>query len=221
MKLFPLSGGWCSMMLREFSYVDLFYSNQPSIRGTAMQTQTSWSISYTQSDVDTIREQIVQTESAKRRWLLLALLITIGGLVVTVALLSTSYALYASSESRKDELATENEALKKQVAETRQELDARIAQDAKDAEARAESQATLDRLQPQVARSMASGSEIASFARMVYELPGHRIEMNSQPPDKIFRNWKISSGQATEIYTLVGGYLDGKWVVYSNLVARR
>lgn len=183
--------------------------------------QTNWSISYTQSDVNTIREQIVQDETAKRRWLLLALLITVGGLVLTVALLSTSYALYARSVSERDELRAENSTLKQRFDQTRQQLETISAREAKETEARAEAQATLERLRQQVLRSTSSPGETASFARLVYELPGHRIELDDRPSDNIFRNWKVTNGQTTEIYTLVGGFLDGKWVIYSNLVARR
>jgi hypothetical protein len=31
----------------------------------------------------------------------------------------------------------------------------------------------------------------------------------------------VSADSATEIYTVVGGFADGKWVIYSNLVARK
>ncbi|HSE98132.1 MAG TPA: hypothetical protein VLD57_07705 [Blastocatellia bacterium] len=180
-----------------------------------------WSISYTQSDVDTIREQIVQDESAKRRWLLLALIITIGGLVVTVALLSTSYGLYARSVSARDTLSTENATLKREATAARQELAARTEKDEREAEIRNEAQAMLDRLRQSVLSSSASAGEIASFAKMVYGLPQGRLELYSKPPDRVFRNWKVANGETTEIYTLVGGFVDGKWVVYSNLIARR
>ena len=56
---------------------------------------------------------------------------------------------------------------------------------------------------------------------MVHALPNSKVELDSKPPDKLFRNWKVTIGGATETYTLVGGFVDGKWVVYSNLVARR
>jgi hypothetical protein len=138
-----------------------------------------------------------------------------------VTLLSTSYALYARSASERDELAAENATLKKQGAEARQLIEAQSAREAKEAEARAESQATFDRLRQQVLNAGSSPTQTANFARLVYDLPGHHVELDARPPDKIFRNWKITNGTTTEIYTLVGGFVDGKWVVYSNLVARR
>jgi hypothetical protein len=56
---------------------------------------------------------------------------------------------------------------------------------------------------------------------MVSALPYGKVELDTKPPDKLFRNWKVTKGATTEIYTLVGGFVDGKWVVYSNLVARK
>ncbi|HJZ67543.1 MAG TPA: hypothetical protein VKF81_05315 [Blastocatellia bacterium] len=184
-------------------------------------THDEWVISYTQGDVDTIREQIQQTESMKRRWLVLALIIVIAALAGAIALLSTNYALYSSSQSSKKSLQDENAALKSRADQAQQQLDAKNAKEASDSQTRAEAQAKLNRLLPAVLSEKASGGEVASFARMVYNLPGGRIELDRKPPDKLFRNWKVTNGSATEVYTLVGGTVDGKWVVYSNLVARR
>lgn len=194
-------------------------TNQPPHAGT--RTHNEWAVSYNQSDVDTIREQIEQTESAKRRGLLLALVVTIAALVGAIVLLSTSYALYSSSESDKKKVVQENAALKSRADQTQQQLDSKNAQEAKQAEARADAQTKLQTLLPAVLRDNASPGEVASFARMVHSLPGNRVELESKPPDKLFRNWRVTVGATTETYTLVGGFVDGKWVVYSNLVARR
>lgn len=178
-------------------------------------------VHYGQSDIDTIRDQIEQTESAKRHWLFLALIISIAALVGSIVLLSTNYALYSKSESDKKKLAQENATLKSHADETQQQLDAKNAQDAKDAEARAEAQTKLQPLIPAVLQGNASPAQITSFARMVHALPAGRVELDTKPPDKLFRNWKASVGSTTEIYALVGGFVDGKWVVYSNLISRR
>jgi cell division protein FtsB len=184
-------------------------------------THNEWAVSYNQSDVDNIRDQIEQTESAKRRWLFLALVVTIAALAGAIVLLSTNYALYSSSESDKKKLAQENAALKSRADQTQQQLDSKNAQDAKQTEARADAQTKLQTLLPAVLRGSASPGEVASFARMVHALPDNRVELDSKPPDKLFRNWRVTVGSTTETYTLVGGVVDGKWVVYSNLVARR
>jgi cell division protein FtsB len=194
-------------------------TNQPPHQGT--RTTNEWAVNYNQSDVDNIREQIEQTESAKRRWLFLALIISIVALAGAIVLLLTNYALYSSSESEKKKLIQENAALKSRADQTQQQLDAKNAQEAKQAEARAGAQTKLQTLLPAVLRGSASPGEVASFARMVYDLPNRRIELEGKPPDKLFRNWKVTNGSTTDVYTLVGGLVEGKWVVYSNLVARR
>lgn len=193
-------------------------TNQPSHAAT--RTHNEFAVNYNQSDVDNIREQIEQTESAKRRWLFLALIITIAALAGAIVLLSTNYALYSSSESEKKRLVQENAALKQRADQTQQQLDAKLAKENSEAQTRAEAQAKLDKLLPAVLNDKAGGGEVASFARMVYHLPGSRVELERKPPDKLFRNWKLTSGGTTEVYTLVGGMVDGKWVISSNLVAR-
>jgi cell division protein FtsB len=194
-------------------------TNQTPQAGT--RTHNEWAVNYNQSDVDNIRDQIEQTESAKRRWLFLALVATIAALVGAIVLLSTNYALYSASESDKKKLAQENVALKSRADQTQQQLDSKNAQETKQAEARAEAQTKLQTVLPAVLRGSASPGEVASFARMVHALPNNRIELDSKPPDKLFRNWRVTVGSTTETYTLVGGVVDSKWVVYSNLVARR
>lgn len=191
-------------------------TNQSPHAGT--RTHNEFAVNYNQSDVDNIRQQIEQTESAKRRWLLLALVIAIAALVGAIVLLSTNYALYSSSESEKKRLIQENAALKQRADQTQQQLDAKMAKDNAEAQTRAEAQAKLDKALPAVLNDSAGGGEVASFARMVYHLPGSRVELDRKPPDKLFRNWKVATGGDTEVYTLVGGLVDGKWVVYSNLV---
>jgi cell division protein FtsB len=193
--------------------------NQPPHAGT--RTDSEFAVNYNQSDVDNIRDQIEQTESAKRRWLFLVLVVTIAALVGAIVLLSTNYALHSSSESEKKKLIQENAALKSRADQTQQQLDSKNLQETKDATARADAQTKLQTILPAILRGSAGPGEITSFARMVHALPNGRIELESKPPDKLFRNWKVSVGGTTEIFTLVGGVVDGKWVVYSNLVARR
>lgn len=176
-----------------------------------------WVVNYRQSDVDTIREQIEQTEATKRRFLLLILIVAMAALAGTIVLLSTSYALYSSSQTSKKKLEQEHAELKTRADQTQQQLDSKIAKETSDAATRADAQQKLDKLLPAV---LGGGGEVGSFARMIYNLPDRRIELDKKPPDKLFRNWRVTTGSTTETYTLVGGFVDGKWVVYSNLVAR-
>ena len=182
---------------------------------------SEFAVHYGQSDVDTIREQIEQTEAMKRRWLFLAMIVSIAALVGAIVLLSTNYALYSSAESDKKALVQENAALKSRADQTQQQLDAKNAEDAKEAEARAEAESKRQNVLTPVLRGTAGPREIANFAKLVHALPNSMIQLDSSPPNKLFRNWKVDVGSKTETYTLVGGFVDGKWVVYSNLVARK
>ena len=188
---------------------------------TGLRARNQWTVNYTQGDVDTIREQIVQDEHAKRHWLVLALLVVLAALAGAIVLLSTNYAMYSSTKSENKSLADENASLKVRSDQTQQQLDARTAQEARDAEERAKAQSKLDKIMPGVLNGHTGGAELASFARTIYYLPNSRVVLDSKPPDSLFRNWKVSSGSTTETFTLVGGFVDGKWVVYSNLIARR
>jgi cell division protein FtsB len=180
-----------------------------------------WVISYTQNDLDAIREQFEQTEAMKRRWLVIALVAALVALVGVLVLMSTNSLQYRSMAADKHQLTEENAALKKQADQAQQQLAAREAKDQADAQARSDAQSRLSGLSPAVVSGKASAGEIARFARMVYELPGSRIELSGKPPDEIFRNWKVRNGDTNELYALVGGFVDGKWVVYSNLLSRR
>lgn len=183
--------------------------------------RNQWAVSYNQGDVDTIREQIEQNEAAKRRWLVLALLITVAALIGVIVLASSGYALYSSSQTEKRRLTEENAALKAAGEQCKQQLKAATAAQERDAQARADAQARLGTLLPAVLRSSASDTDTAAFARMVYTLPQAHVEVEQKPPDKLFRNWRYKADSGIETYTLVGGFVDGKWIIHSNLVARK
>ncbi|HYV04849.1 MAG TPA: hypothetical protein VFB82_09695 [Blastocatellia bacterium] len=178
-------------------------------------------ITYNQRDVDAIREQIEQTESSKRRGLLLALGLSTAALIGSIVWLSTTYALYSVSKSDKQKLIQENNALRLRADQTQVQLDAANDMLARNSQHKAAAQAKFDKLLPEVMKGNASPGEVASFAQMVHSEASGRLELDQKPPDKLFRNWRSTGGEAPGTYTLVGGFVDGKWVVYSNLVARR
>src|SRR5215470_14326926 len=86
-----------------------------------------FTVNYTQRDVDAIREQIEQGQAAKRRLIVLALIVVIAALVGAVILLSTSYGLYAKSNSDRQRLTDENAGLKSQSEKCEQQLAAKKA----------------------------------------------------------------------------------------------
>jgi len=179
-----------------------------------------WAISYTQSDVDTIREHIEQDQAAKRRLLLIALGISTTALVVAIILLSSAYALYAKGRSTIDSLTSENASLKSKAEDANRQLEEIRAKEARIAETRAAAAARLDKALP-TALSDASASGRANLAQMIYELPDHCVEAGNKPPDTLFHNWKVRTDSGTNVYTLVGGLVNGKWVIYSDLISER
>jgi cell division protein FtsB len=186
----------------------------------AISSRKEWSVSYTQSDVETIREQIQQEQSAKRRLLLLALVVIAGALVGAIVLLSTSYGLYSRSLSQRQALSDENSGLKAQAAECNQQLaDLKQKQVVSD-QTRADARARLQKILPAALAPSGGGHEASTLASMVYSLPAHQIEVDRKPPNTLFRNWRVKVGEVTTTYALVGGFVDGKWVIYSNLIAR-
>jgi hypothetical protein len=178
-------------------------------------------VTYTQRDVETIREQIQEEQAAKRRLLFLALIVTAAALVGAIFLLSTSYALYSRSQSAKERLGEDNASLRSQGEECKRLLDTARAKEEKANQIRVQAQEKLDKILPSALASGSGGREAALLAQMVFQMPEHMVELARKPPDTLFRNWRISANAASDTYTLVGGFVDGKWVIYSNLVARR
>lgn len=178
--------------------------------------RSSWT--YTQSDVDTLREQIEQDEAAKRRWLLLLLLLTSAALVGLIIWMATNYALYSSSESEKRRLTDENTSLKAQVSKYQKDLSAYADKEKKQEEAIAKAKESVTKMLP----GALGGVNVPAFARQVYESPNSRVEMDTVPPSMLFKNWRATNDAGgTDVYTLVGGNVNGKWVIYSNLVAHQ
>jgi hypothetical protein len=138
-----------------------------------------------------------------------------------IALLSSSYAMYASTQAENKQLTQQNAAAVKTGNEAQQALDELRAREAKQESAKAESQAMMQKLASGMPLDdYGSALNGGKFAKAVHQMGG-RVETGARPPDKLFRNWKVSGDSASEIYTVVGGFVDGKWVVYSNLVARK
>lgn len=188
----------------------------PRENSSTSSTGGGWS--YTQNDVDTLREQIEQNEAAKRRWLLL-LLVTVGGaLVGSIVLLSTTYTLYSSGEAEKENIAQENAALKAQLDKCQKELAVYQEREQKQADAVAKARESVNQMLP----GAWSGVNVGQFARQVYESPESRVEVERLPPSSLFRNWRATNdGGGTDVYTLVGGFVKGRWVIYSNLISRQ
>src|ERR1044072_3882896 len=157
---------------------------------------------YTQSDVDTLREHIQETERVKRRWRFLFLLLTAAALVGAIVWLSTNFAMYAASETEKKKFAEENTSLKVQLSKIQKDLASYVDKEKKQAETVEKAKQSRSQMLP----GALGGSNVPAFAKMVYESPNSRVEMDSLPPSLLFRNWKMpNEAGGVDVYTLVGG----------------
>lgn len=173
---------------------------------------------YTQSDVDTLREHIQETERVKRRWLVLLLLLTVVALIGCIVWLSTNYAMYAANEAEKRKFAEENASLKAQLSKTQKDLAGFMDKEKKQADAVEKAKQSVTQMLP----GALGGANVPAFAKMVYESPNSRVEIDSIPPSNLFHNWKMpNESGGVDVYTLVGGNVGGKWVIYSNLISRQ
>jgi cell division protein FtsB len=135
----------------------------------ATQSRDERAVYYSQNDVEVIREQIVQGEAMKRRWLILGLILATAGLAGTIALLSSSYASYARTEAQNDQLTQQNAATAKRSNEQQQALDALTDRDARQESAKAEALA----LEQKVLSGAPGNADLSPiqggrFARAVY-----------------------------------------------------
>ncbi len=173
---------------------------------------------YTQSDVDTLREHIQETERVKRRWLFLLLLLTAAALVGSLVWLSTNFAMHAASEAEKKKFAEENAGLKAQLGKAQKDLAVYVDKEKKQVETVEKAKQSVTQMLP----GALGGVNVPAFAKLVYESPSSRVEMESIPPSMLFRNWKMpNESGGVDVYTLVGGNVGGKWVIYSNLISRQ
>jgi|GEM_PF-833003 len=175
-------------------------------------------VMYTQDHVDMIREQLLAAEAAKRKFLLLLTVVAFLGLVGSLAFLGAKYAQFALAKSELSAAQAENASLKSELQKAKEALQLKEAQEARSKQAIKERDERLSILLPKVLRDEASGAEIGEFAQLVSSLPDRKIEVERMPPDKLFRNWRVIRGGTVEIYSLIGGFVQGRWVIYSNLV---
>ena len=187
----------------------------------AGRARSDLTISYTPGDVEVIRSQIIQGEALKRRWMILGLLIVTGALATVIVLLYTSYALYSNASTKNKELTHQSLVNQREAEEARHALDEKTAREEANLRRKNEASQLMRQLLPSVTSGVAVSPNVGGkFAKALFETGG-RIESETKPSDKLFRNWKVNSDSMSEIYTVVGGFTDGKWVIYSNLVSRR
>lgn len=168
-----------------------------------------------------VRRQTIQIESEKRAFLRLALTVVSALLVASLLLTAVLYRNYSvaddklqSAEDRARDAEAKYQGASRELAEKKATLD-------KLNEKAANQNAVIKSITPKLIGNVASNEEIAALAHAIYQQPGHSITLPSIPPDNVLRRYKIRADGQTNTYVLVAGLVDGKWVLYSNLLARK
>jgi hypothetical protein len=175
---------------------------------------------YSQQEYDMMRRQTLQVEAEKRA--IFKTLLTGVSIILALSLLILGYLYRQYSQSSSLISAAEARAAlaESQFQQANQELQDKRAQLEGIAQREAQRNEKINTLVPAVMRKGASDSEIASLAHAIYETPGRVIELPGIPPDSILRRYRYRSGGEVRAYVLVAGNVNGKWLLYSNLVAR-
>jgi outer membrane murein-binding lipoprotein Lpp len=175
---------------------------------------------YSQQEYEMVRRQTIQIESEKRALLRLLLLIVTVLLIVALVLLGFTYTLYRSHSNSVKDAESRAESLAAKLQQTEQELQDKTRQLEQSASEAARRQERIAALIPRVLSQTPASAEVAEFARAVYESPGRRTDVPRLPPNMLFqRLWRYRAEGTTQTFILVGGQVDGEWVIYSNLIA--
>jgi septal ring factor EnvC (AmiA/AmiB activator) len=175
---------------------------------------------YSQQEFEMVRRQTIQIEAEKRAFLRLALTVISALFLASLLLLAVIYRNYSaaddklqSAEARAKDAETKFQAASRELAEKKAILDKLNEKAAKqNAVIASNTQKMIDRT--------ASNDELAALAHAVYQQPGHSIPLPSIPPDNVLRNHKIRVDGRTHTYVLVAGLVDGRWILYSNLLRK-
>ena len=175
---------------------------------------------YSQQEYDMMRRQTLQIEAEKRA--IFRTLLTGVSILLTISLLLLGFLFrrYSQSSSLISEAEARAATAEAQLQQANQELQDKRAQLESIAQRATQRNERINSLVPVAMRKGASDSEVATLAHAIYESPGHVIELPGIPPNSILRRYRYRSGGDVRAYVLVAGNVNGKWLLYSNLVAR-
>lgn len=173
---------------------------------------------YSQQEYDMVRRQTMQIEAEKRAVLRFALI------VVTILFASSLFAIgwmyrrYSSADSEVKTAESKAAELGSTLQETRRELAEKKATLEKYSAEAAKQSSVIESVVPTMLSRSAREPELAELAHAIFQQPGHVISLPSIPPDNVLRRYRIRVDNRPYSYVLVAGLVDGKWVLYSNLV---
>jgi cell division protein FtsL len=172
---------------------------------------------YSQEEYDQVRRQTMQMEGEKRAVLRLGLIVVTLLLVAALLVLSAVWVHYRSREGIAEAAEAKAGQAEAALAHTRTELEQKTQELERLTNVATKRSETVDRLTPRVV-AHTSAAEMAQFAHAVYETPGHMVELPKVPPNELLKRFKYTVNGQTRTYQVIPGFLNGKWVVYSNLV---
>lgn len=173
---------------------------------------------YSQQEYEMVRRQTIQIETEKRALLKLLLILMTLLFVAALVALGITYRLYRGHINAADAAEAKVAELDSQLKRTSQELQERKAELAKMTNAVTQQKDQVAALLPKVLTSTPNPTEVAEFARVVFNSPGRSVPAPKMPPDPLFqRFWRFHNGSKVEVYSLARGQIDGQWIIYVNL----
>lgn len=174
---------------------------------------------YSQQEYEMVRRQTMQIEAEKRALLRWTLIVVASGLTLALFALGWMYQQYSTADNKIEAAEAARVKAETELKKVSQELAEKKAILDKQALTAGQQNATLNSLVPKAVSGTASDGELAALAHAIYESrTGHVIEIPRIPPDKILRRYRYRSGAEARSYVLIAGQIEGKWVLYSNLV---
>ena len=176
---------------------------------------------YSQQEYEMVRRQTMQIEAEKRALLRWTLMVVSGAFALSLLALGWMYQQYSSADGKVE--AAEARAVKAEAdfKKVNQELAEKKAILDRQAATAAQQNATINNLVPKAVSGLAGDAELAALAHAIYDSrPNHVIELPRIPPDNILRRYRYRVGTEVRSYVLIAGLVDGKWLLYSNLVGK-
>ena len=173
---------------------------------------------YSQQEYEMVRRQTMQIEAEKRAALRLTLIIIALLLAASLVLTALMYRNYSTADHRIKTAETKAAEIEQQYKKVSMELaEKQVIIDANKATLGKQNE-VIDSIVPKMLGKAAKENEIAELAHAIYQQPGHVITLAGIPPDNVLRRYRIRIDGKPHSYVLVAGLVDGKWLLYSNLV---
>lgn len=173
---------------------------------------------YSQQEYDMVRRQTMQIEAEKRA--VLRLLLSIVTILLAASLLAMGwmYRRYSSADSEIRTSETRATELESKLQQTSRELAEKKAILEKSSGEISKQNSVIEAVVPSLINKSAREPELAELAHAIYQQPTRSIPLPSVPPNNVLRRYRIRVDGRPYTYVLVAGLVDGKWVLYSNLL---